>query len=123
MAPSSTKRHPFTLCSSRYLNGESTDVVAIGRSASLPSGERLNWLLAGLAALHLTVPLVSVTGIISPIQAITIGFLDLGFDAVLSRTRVRCEATHRDGSDVGAILDDGEGVGEVSNAAMVESSA
>lgn len=57
----------------RYLNGESSPVVAKGLSTEQADGTVISWLSAGLQALSLTVPLKDPTGEIAPIKTITIG--------------------------------------------------
>ncbi|KAI5474806.1 pre-rrna processing protein [Pseudohyphozyma bogoriensis] len=64
----------------QYLNGESTPVEARGVSVTLPSGQVIDWLQAGISALTLNVPLSSPTGRISPITGINIEALSLAFD-------------------------------------------
>ncbi|GAA6027071.1 hypothetical protein JCM8097_006088 [Rhodosporidiobolus ruineniae] len=66
---------------SAYLNGGVIPVQARGLSIALPSGERIEWLSDGIAALTLNVPLQSPTGRIAPITAITIQQLSLEFDS------------------------------------------
>ncbi|KAM0789126.1 hypothetical protein ACM66B_003180 [Microbotryomycetes sp. NB124-2] len=64
----------------RYLNGEVTPVEARGLSIALPDGNVIGWLTTGISALTLKVPLVSPTGPIAPINAITIKQLSLSYD-------------------------------------------
>lgn len=65
---------------SNYLNGLSVPVSATGASIQLPGGEIVTWLVEGISALTLDVPLMSPTGRISPIQSISINQLSLAFD-------------------------------------------
>lgn len=57
----------------RYLNGESSPVVAKGMSTEQADGTAISWLSTALQALSLTVPLKDPTGEIAPIKGITIG--------------------------------------------------
>ena len=63
----------------KYLNGESADVVASGRSAVQADGSTVSWLSAGLEALALHVPFVHPGGAIAPIKSIEIGDMSLAF--------------------------------------------
>ncbi|KAF8828949.1 hypothetical protein HHX47_DHR3000558 [Lentinula edodes] len=62
-----------------YLNGDSSDVIATGKSTLQTDGTAISWLSQGLEALQLHVPFVSLSGAISPIKSIDIGDLALGF--------------------------------------------
>ncbi|KAJ4468227.1 hypothetical protein J3R30DRAFT_3715154 [Lentinula aciculospora] len=62
-----------------YLNGESSDVIATGKSTLQTDGTAISWLSQGLEALQLHVPFVSLSGAISPIKSINIGDLALAF--------------------------------------------
>ncbi|KAI0739355.1 hypothetical protein C8Q80DRAFT_1123812 [Daedaleopsis nitida] len=64
----------------QYLNGESSPVVATGKSSVQADGSAVSWLSAGLTALKLDVPFKA-PGAISPIKAITIGDFALAFSA------------------------------------------
>lgn len=62
-----------------YLNGDSSDVIATGKSTLQTDGTAISWLSQGLEALQLHVPFVSLSGAISPIKSIDIGDLALEF--------------------------------------------
>ena len=64
-----------------YLNGESSPVIAVGRSASQADGTVISWLSQGIRALRLTVPFKNPDqdGPIGPIKSITIGDMALAF--------------------------------------------
>ncbi|KAJ3724969.1 hypothetical protein DFJ43DRAFT_1197841 [Lentinula guzmanii] len=62
-----------------YLNGDSSDVIATGKSTLQADGTAISWLSQGLEALQLHVPFVSLSGAISPIKSIDIGDLALVF--------------------------------------------
>ncbi|KEI38050.1 uncharacterized protein L969DRAFT_18838 [Mixia osmundae IAM 14324] len=62
-----------------YVNGDSTLVTAVGRSATLPNGEQISWLSEGIRALQLIVPLKSPTGPLNPIKDIQIQTFSLTF--------------------------------------------
>ncbi|KAJ3850500.1 hypothetical protein EV368DRAFT_84496 [Lentinula lateritia] len=62
-----------------YLNGNSSDVIATGKSTLQTDGTAISWLSQGLEALQLHVPFVSLSGAISPIKSIDIGELALEF--------------------------------------------
>ncbi|KAJ3838704.1 hypothetical protein F5878DRAFT_725102 [Lentinula raphanica] len=62
-----------------YLNGDSSDVIATGKSTLQADGTAISWLSQGLEALQLHVPFVSLSGAISPIKSIDIGNLGLVF--------------------------------------------
>ncbi|KXN90203.1 hypothetical protein AN958_04693 [Leucoagaricus sp. SymC.cos] len=64
-----------------YLNGESSPVVASGRSTLQNDGTVIQWLSDGLQALQLDVPFKSFVPI-DPIRAIDIGDIALAFSAV-----------------------------------------
>ena len=62
----------------QYLNGETSDVIATGRSSVQSDGSTISWLSDGLTALNLHVPFKA-PGAISPIKTISIGEMNLGF--------------------------------------------
>ncbi|TFY75371.1 hypothetical protein EWM64_g8642 [Hericium alpestre] len=64
---------------SRYLNGDSSPVIAAGRSTLQNDNRTISWLSEGLQALKLTVPFKSLVPI-NPIRTIDIGYFDLAFD-------------------------------------------
>ena len=65
-----------------YLNGESSPVVAIGRSSVQSDGSTISWLSEGLQALKLNVPFRNPdsSGPLGPIKSITIGDMALAFN-------------------------------------------
>lgn len=62
-----------------YLNGQSSPVQAIGKSARQADGSNISWLSAGIQALTLNVPFVNPNGALGPIKSIDIGNMDLAF--------------------------------------------
>jgi hypothetical protein len=62
-----------------YLNGQSSPVIATGKSTLQTDNSTISWLSIGLQALSLNVPFKA-PGVINPIRTITIGDLGLGFD-------------------------------------------
>lgn len=63
----------------KYLNGETAPVLAVGRSTLQTDNTSISWLSQGLQALVLEVPFKSSLDI-SPIKALSIGDFDLDFD-------------------------------------------
>ena len=63
-----------------YLNAVNSPVIATGMSTLQADGTAISWLSAGIQALVLTVPFRPVAPI-NPIHSVTIGDLDLAFDA------------------------------------------
>ncbi|EJD03283.1 uncharacterized protein FOMMEDRAFT_168292 [Fomitiporia mediterranea MF3/22] len=65
-----------------YLNGDSSPVIAIGRSAAQPDGTIISWLSDGIKALRLNVPFKNPdsNGPLGPIKSITIGDMALAFN-------------------------------------------
>ncbi|TFY72142.1 hypothetical protein EVG20_g865 [Dentipellis fragilis] len=63
---------------SRYLNGETSPVIAQGQSTLQSDNTSISWLSEGLQALKLTVPFRSFIPI-NPIRSIDIGYLALAF--------------------------------------------
>lgn len=63
-----------------YLNGDESPVIATGQSTLQADGTSISWLSFGLQALNLTVPFKPLN-VINPINSITIGELDLAFNA------------------------------------------
>lgn len=68
---------------SNYLNGRVTPVTAVGLSATLASGQTVDWLTKGIQALVLSVPLASPQAI-KPITGIAIKALSLDFTPATS---------------------------------------
>lgn len=67
-----------------YLNGDTSPVVATGRSVLLPpNNQSISWLTEGVTALSLNVPFKNPTvdGPLGPIKSITIGDMALEFNA------------------------------------------
>ncbi|PSS30972.1 hypothetical protein PHLCEN_2v2497 [Hermanssonia centrifuga] len=69
----------------QYINGENSDVIAIGKSTLQNDGTVISWLSKGLQALNLHVPFKPREPI-SPIKSITIGDFALAFDPGTSWT-------------------------------------
>jgi hypothetical protein len=63
-----------------YLNGVNSPVIARGKSTLQSDGSTISWLSTGIQSLALTVPFKPLAPI-NPIQSITLGDLDLAFDA------------------------------------------
>lgn len=63
----------------KYLNGETAPVLAVGRSTLQTDNTSISWLSQGLQALVLEVPFKTSVDI-SPIKALSIGDFDLDFD-------------------------------------------
>lgn len=64
---------------SRYLNGDISQVTAVGDFIEQPDGSRPTWLNQAVRKLVLQLPFASPTGRISPLKSITIGNLALAF--------------------------------------------
>ncbi|KAL5507074.1 hypothetical protein ACEPAH_6530 [Sanghuangporus vaninii] len=64
-----------------YLNGESSPVITVGRSAAQSNGTVISWLSDGIKALRLNVPFKNPDqdGPLGPIKSITIGDMALAF--------------------------------------------
>ncbi|KAJ3518119.1 hypothetical protein NLJ89_g70 [Agrocybe chaxingu] len=62
----------------RYLNGESSPVIAKGRSTLQSDGSSISWLSQGLQDLELNVPFKAFAAI-DPIRSVTIGEMELQF--------------------------------------------
>jgi len=63
-----------------YLNGDESPVIVIGQSTLQSDGSSISWLSSALQALRLIVPFKSLDAI-NPINSITIGELELDFNA------------------------------------------